>query len=58
MSHEISPSILVCVAFMIFFLGWTFGAAINANPGKTATIGSVIFGVVLIVCMIALALIV
>lgn len=58
MSHEINPAILVCVAFMIFFMGWTFGAAINANPGKTATIVSASFGVVLIVCMIALALIV
>ncbi|HFE7543545.1 TPA: hypothetical protein ACGADT_004913 [Salmonella enterica subsp. enterica serovar Newport] len=58
MSHEINPAILVCVAFMIFFLGWAFGAAINAIPGKTATIVSAIFGVVLIVCMIALALIV
>lgn len=58
MSHEINPAILVCAVFMIFFLGWTFGAAINAIPGKTATIVSAIFGVVLIVCMIALALIV
>ncbi|EHL2884901.1 hypothetical protein KDH02_002590 [Salmonella enterica] len=58
MSHEINPAVLVCTAFTIFFLGWTFGAAINAIPGKTATIVSVIFWVVLIVCMIALALIV
>lgn len=57
MSHEINPAILVCFAFMIFFLGWTFGAAINANPSKTATIVSVIFGVFLIVCMITLTLI-
>ncbi|HFD9221830.1 TPA: hypothetical protein ACF632_003443 [Salmonella enterica] len=58
MSHEINPAVLVCIAFTIFFLGWSFGAAISANPGKTATIVSAIFGVVLIVCMIALALIV
>ncbi len=58
MSHEINPAVLVCIAFMIFFLGWTFGAAINANPGKASTIIGAIFGVVLIVCMIALALIV
>ncbi|ENA3441917.1 TPA: hypothetical protein N3D39_004951 [Salmonella enterica subsp. enterica serovar Durban] len=58
MSHEINPAVLVCIAFMIFFLGWTFGAAINANPGKTEIIVSVILGVALIVCMIALALIV
>lgn len=58
MSHEINPSVLVCAAFTIFFLGWTFGAAINANPNKTTTTIAAIFGVVLIVCMIALALIV
>lgn len=58
MSHEINPAVLVCIAFMIFFLGWTFGAAINANPSKTTTIIAAIFGVVLIVCMITLALIV
>lgn len=58
MSHEINPAILVCVAFTIFSLGWTFGAAINANPSKTITIIATIFGVVLIVCMIALALII
>ncbi|EFB0475469.1 hypothetical protein KG487_005092 [Salmonella enterica subsp. enterica serovar 4,5,12:b:-] len=58
MSHEINPAVLVCIAFMIFFLGWTFGAAINANPSKTATIIAAIFGIVLIVCMITLALIV
>lgn len=58
MSHEINPAIIVCATFTIFSLGWTFGAAINAIPGKTATIVSVIFAVVLIVCMIALALIV
>lgn len=58
MSHEINPSLLVCAAFTIFFLGWTFGAAINANPGKASTIIGATFGVVLIVCMIALALIV
>lgn len=58
MSHEITPAILVCVAFTIFSLGWTFGAAINAIPGKTATIVSAILWAVLIVCMIALALIV
>ncbi|EDP8971405.1 hypothetical protein PD335_004556 [Salmonella enterica] len=58
MSHEINQAVLVCIAFMIFFLGWTFGAAINANPNKTTTIIAAIFGVVLIVFMIALALIV
>ncbi|EEL0077593.1 hypothetical protein K4N72_001229 [Salmonella enterica] len=58
MSHEINPAILVCVAFTIFSLGWTFGAAINANPNKTTTIIAAIFGVVLIVFMIALAVIV
>lgn len=58
MSHEINPAVLICIAFMIFFLGWTFGAAINANPSKTTTIIAAIFGVVLIVCMITLALIV
>ncbi|EOZ4486320.1 hypothetical protein ACQLT9_003096 [Salmonella enterica subsp. diarizonae] len=58
MSHEINPAILVCIAFMIFFLGWAFGAAINANPSKTTTIIAAIFGVILIVCMITLALIV
>ncbi len=58
MSHEINPSILVCAAFTIFLLGWNFGAAINANPNKTTATIAVIFGVVLIVCMIVLALIV
>lgn len=58
MSHEINPSLLVCAAFTIFFLGWTFGAAINANPNKASTIIGAIFGVVLIACMIALALII
>lgn len=58
MSPEINPAILVCIAFMIFFLGWAFGAAINANPSKTTTIIAAIFGVILIVCMITLALIV
>lgn len=58
MSHEINPAILVCIAFMIFFQGWTFGASINAIPGKATTIVSAIFAVVLIVCMTTLALIV
>lgn len=58
MSHEINPAVLICIAFMIFFLGWAFGAAINAIPGKATTIGSAIFAVILIVCMITLALIV
>ncbi|EDV7304747.1 hypothetical protein GSP68_001644 [Salmonella enterica subsp. enterica] len=58
MGHEINPSLLVCAAFTIFFLGWNFGAAINANPNKTTTIIAAIFGVVLIVFMIALVLIV
>ncbi|EMD3434526.1 hypothetical protein VQY84_002362 [Salmonella enterica] len=40
------------------FSGMDFGAAINANPNKTTTIIAAIFGVVLIVFMIALALIV
>ncbi|EFP1522447.1 hypothetical protein WDI34_004324 [Salmonella enterica subsp. enterica] len=57
MSHEINPAVLICIAFMIFFLGWTFGAAINAIP-KATTIASAIFAVTLIVCMITLALIV
>ncbi|WZX58416.1 hypothetical protein AAFR86_30030 [Salmonella enterica subsp. diarizonae serovar 58:r:z53] len=58
MSHEINPAVLVCIAFMIFFQGWTFGAAINAIPDKATTITSAIFAVILIVCMITLALIV
>lgn len=58
MSHEINTAVLICIAFMIFFLGWTFGAVINANPNKTTTIIAAIFGVALIVFMITLALIV
>lgn len=58
MNHEITPAVLVCIAFMIFFMGWAFGDAINENPGKTATIIAAISAVVLIVCMIVLALIV
>lgn len=60
MSHEINPAILVCVAFMIFFMGWAFRAVVNAKPNKTtAIIGAVIalIAVALIICMTVLALI-
>lgn len=60
MSHEINPAILVCVAFMIFFMGWAFRAATHAKPNKATTIIAAVIALIavaLIICMTALALI-
>ncbi|EEC7162810.1 Uncharacterised protein [Salmonella enterica subsp. enterica serovar Braenderup] len=60
MSHEINPAILVCVAFMIFYMGWAFRAATHAKPNKATAIIAVVIAfiaVTLIICMTVLALI-
>lgn len=59
MSHEINPAILVCVAFMIFYMGWAFRAATHAKRNKATTIIAAVIALIasaLIICMTVLAL--